>query len=132
MEDVVSTKVTNPAFALIGFGTLTILGHLAIIVGDLAYLAYLFLDDELDLETIPANHSFLIASFLGLIAGYVIVKGGRRLFDQEKAGWVYAASLVAIIPCCSGLPFCCVGAPIGFWVLAVMQDEVVRSVFDDE
>ena len=60
--------------------------------------------------------------------GAVIAYGGNCLRSGQNAPVVYAASIMAMIPCCSGV-CCCLGIPIGIWAIVTMQDEQVAAAF---
>lgn len=145
MNEEVAAKVGMPGLALAGFGGFALLSN---ILGLLVWfvsmgLSFVAVASTGDSDVIT---QFIIQSLFGIITGLlfpilslvgnsVIIFGGLRLRNAQSAGLVYAAAILALLPCCSGsvplcgIPCCCVGIWIAIWAIVVMQDEQVKSAF---
>ncbi|TNE84422.1 MAG: hypothetical protein EP330_29865 [Deltaproteobacteria bacterium] len=131
-------KVNMPGIALIVLGAVTILVSLGRLV-----LSLLSLIPQL-IETLDYGTDALIAFLIGaglsvvvqvinsgisIIVGGLVAFGGVKLRSLQSPALVYAGSVLAMIPCCSG-PCCCLGLPIGIWAIVTMQDEEVKAAFE--
>jgi len=58
----------------------------------------------------------------------VILMGGLKLRKLQSFGLCIAAAIIALVPCIS--PCCCIGLPVGIWVLVVMNSADVKPYFD--
>lgn len=131
MDDVVSEKVNTPGLALIVMGLLSLLTN----VGMLAWLGFttvtVLMAGDVDWTLFITSQGWqLVMTLLGVFTSFVIMLGGVRLRQQRGAGLVYFASIISMLPCCVGVPCCCIGLPIGGWVLSVMQDDQVKTAFE--
>lgn len=60
------------------------------------------------------------------VAGLIIF-GAARLRSLQSFPMVVTAAILAMVPCTS--PCCCVGLPVGIWVLVVLFKPEVKSAF---
>lgn len=147
MNEEVAAKVGMPGLALAAFGGVALLSNIFGLViwflqMGLAAVGVLSTGDS------DAIIQFIMSSLLTIVLGLVfpifslvgncvIVFGGLRLRNAQSAGLVYAAAILAMIPCCSGslslvlcsIPCCCFGFPIAIWAIVTMQDEQVKAAF---
>ena len=66
-------------------------------------------------------------SVLGLAISAFIIFASTKMKKLESYGMVMTATIVSMVPCIS--PCCCVGLPIGIWVLIVLCKPEVKSAF---
>jgi hypothetical protein len=64
---------------------------------------------------------------LGLAVSGFIIFASTKMKKLESYGMVMTATIVSMVPCIS--PCCCVGLPIGIWVLIVLCKPEVKSAF---
>ena len=70
-------------------------------------------------------------SLIGFAVSFIVIFAATRLRSLRSPGLVYAGAIVASLPCCMGVPCCCIGLPVGIWVIMTMQDEQVKSAFTE-
>lgn len=58
--------------------------------------------------------------------GILITAGAGCMLGRKLRGLAIAASIVAMLPCCSS---CCLGIPFGIWCLVVLANADVRETF---
>lgn len=74
------------------------------------------------------NPAFAIATnLIGLLVSALIIFASQKLRRLESFPLVVTATILAIIPCLS--PCCCIGLPIGIWVLVVIMKPDVKAAF---
>jgi hypothetical protein len=64
---------------------------------------------------------------VGIALSGLIIFASTKMRKLESYGLVMAATIIAMVPCIS--PCCCVGLPIGIWVLVVLNKPEVKSAF---
>jgi ABC-type glycerol-3-phosphate transport system permease component len=74
-------------------------------------------------------NTFLIAGGVGVVAALLAIVGGIGMLNLRFYGVAVLASILALIPCISGLGCCLVGQGIGIWALVVLMSEEVRQAF---
>lgn len=131
--------VSGPA---IGLMIASILGILTAIFGMLSGLLGFNNAAELDkLSQLPGqNQQFIqmiqsmsngpltiIQNIVGMALAGFILFGAIKMKRLESYGLCMAASILAVIPCCS--PCCCVSIPIGIWALIVLNKPEVKPFF---
>ena len=72
----------------------------------------------------------LVLPFLGLVVvgGLVVLFGGVKMLSLSGRGLAMTASILAMIPCFSGL-VCVIGIPIGIWSIIVLGNPDVRAAY---
>jgi len=66
-------------------------------------------------------------NIIGLgISGFIIF-ASTKMRRLESYGLVMTGTIISMVPCIS--PCCCVGLPIGIWVLVVLSKPEVKSAF---
>jgi hypothetical protein len=79
------------------------------------------------LEGMTGALGFVNAIFAAALST-VILMGGLKLRKLQSFGLCIAAAIIALVPCIS--PCCCIGLPVGIWVLVVMNSADVKPYFD--
>lgn len=69
----------------------------------------------------------VVGSFIQIAFSLFILFAAIKMKKLESYGLAIAASILALIPCCS--PCCCVGIPIGIWALVVLNKAEVKGYF---
>ncbi len=69
----------------------------------------------------------IISSLIGLVISGLVIFAAQKMRVLESFGLVVTATVLAAIPCTS--PCCCIGLPIGIWVLTVLFKPEVKSAF---
>lgn len=64
---------------------------------------------------------------LGLVVNTVIVLGGLKLLKLQTWGLGLAAAILIMLPC--GSFCCCIGLPIGIWLIILLNKTGVKSTF---
>jgi hypothetical protein len=121
MNERVQGKVENPGMALIAVGVLTCLSAF---VG----IAYGFYDGFVNETGLISLAQWGGLGLCQLAAGIVIALGGARLRSASGAGWVWAAVVVTLLPCCTWT-CCCFTGPAGIWAIIAMMDDAVKEAF---
>lgn len=67
------------------------------------------------------------SSIFGLAIAALIIVAGQKLRRLESFALVASGTILAMIPCLS--PCCCIGLPIGIWVLTVILKPDVKLAF---
>lgn len=133
-------RANLPGIALMVYGLLGVLGAVSSIasaaVQAVPRLAMAAFEHSSEVEI-----TFLIAGELcsmlwtmsGALVSVVIALAGLRLRQLTSPGLVYAGTILAMVPLCSGftpfipVPCCCLGLFVGMWVLVTLQDEDVKA-----
>lgn len=132
-------KVNGPAIGLIVVAMLGFLGNAwsafqALIArGKIPFAPPPGADPEFVRRTQELIDSFgtpltVFSILFGVAFNAIILMGGLKLRRLQSFGVVIAAAILSILPC--NCPACCVGIPIGIWVLVVMNSSEVRPYFD--
>jgi hypothetical protein len=69
----------------------------------------------------------IFLNLLGLAVSGFIIFASTKMRKLESYGLVMTATIISMVPCLS--PCCCVGLPIGIWVLVVLCKPEVKSSF---
>ena len=69
----------------------------------------------------------IVSSIISLAVSGLIIFAAQRLRALQSFALVVTAAILAMIPCTS--PCCCIGIPVGIWVLVVMYKPEVKSAF---
>jgi uncharacterized ion transporter superfamily protein YfcC len=64
-----------------------------------------------------------------LVAALVMIVGGIRMLQMKSYGLAVFASVLAAVPCLSGLACCGMGEIVGIWSIVVLLQNDVRSAF---
>jgi len=126
--------VSGPATALMIFGILLVLGALWGIASHLLGLnrgvdPAVMRDlppPFVEIIRITQGPLGLVMNVIGLLLGAFEILASTKLRKLESYGLVMTASILAMVPwsCC-----CCVGLPIGIWILVVLAKPEVKSAF---
>jgi hypothetical protein len=69
----------------------------------------------------------IFLNLLGLAVSGFIIFASVKMRKLESYGLVMAATIISMVPCLS--PCCCVGLPVGIWILVVLCKPEVKSSF---
>jgi len=137
MNEYVEEKVKGPGIALLVVGILTLLANLVGLLFRLIGSIASIIDGISNGYGMEFWGPFLgstgwqiLLSIIGFFTSFVIIMAGSRLRSLRSPGLIYAGAILAALPCCSSW-CCCVGLPIGVWVIVTMQDEQVKAAFTE-
>lgn len=124
------TKVQTPATALLVVGVIGVILGLLGALGSAVQVVMMVVNGGTD--ALMAGGVSMIGSVIGLFFtvlfnGFVIF-GAGKMKKLESYNLVMAASVVAALPCCSGI-CCLIGLPIGAWCIMTLMDEEVKAAF---
>ncbi len=69
----------------------------------------------------------LVVNFIALALAAFFIFASTKMKKLESYGLVVTATILSMIPCTSSC--CCVGLPVGIWVLVVLMKPEVKSAF---
>ncbi|MBX3746951.1 MAG: DUF4339 domain-containing protein [Verrucomicrobiae bacterium] len=69
----------------------------------------------------------VVSSLIGLAISGLMIYAAQKMQALESFGLVVAAAVLGMVPCTS--PCCCIGLPVGIWVLVVLFKPEVKSMF---
>lgn len=69
----------------------------------------------------------VIVNLFGLAISGLIIFASTKMRKLESYGLVMTATIISMLPCF--FPCCCVGLPIGIWILVVLCKPGVKSSF---
>jgi hypothetical protein len=69
----------------------------------------------------------LVLNIIGLALSAFFIFASVKMRKLESYGMVMAATIISMLPCLS--PCCCVGLPVGIWILIVLSKPEVKSAF---
>jgi hypothetical protein len=69
----------------------------------------------------------LVLNFIGLALSGFFIYAAIKMRKLESYGLVMTATILSMVPCVS--PCCCIGLPIGIWILVVLSKPEVKSAF---
>ncbi len=69
----------------------------------------------------------IITSILGIGISALIIFAAQKMRALQSYAMVVTGAVLAIVPCIS--PCCCIGIPVGIWVLVVVFKPEVKSMF---
>lgn len=136
MNEYAQEKVNGPGIALLVVGILGILGNLIGAIVQLISSMAQIIDAVSNGYGMEFWGPFLggtgwqiIMTIIGFFVSFIVLFAGLRLRSLRSPGLVYAGAIMASLPCCVGVPCCCLGLPIGVWAIVTMQDEQVKAAF---
>ena len=69
----------------------------------------------------------IVMSFLSIAISALIIYAGQKMRALQSYTLAVTGAILAIIPCIS--PCCCIGIPVGIWVLVVLFKPEVKAAF---
>lgn len=69
----------------------------------------------------------IVGSVINLGISVLLIIAGQKMRALESFPLVVTGAILAIVPCLS--PCCCIGIPVGIWVLVVLFKPEVKSAF---
>jgi hypothetical protein len=69
----------------------------------------------------------IVSGLLQLGVSGLLIFASQKLRALESFGLVVTATILAMVPCTS--PCCCLGLPVGIWILVVLFKPEVKSAF---
>jgi hypothetical protein len=69
----------------------------------------------------------LVRNIVGLAVSAFIIFASTKMRKLESRGLVMTATIFSMLPCLS--PCCCIGIPLGIWILIVLNKPEVKSAF---
>ena len=127
--------VQGPATALMVTGILCVVFSLVGLAGNLVGAPFQPPLDEMPPELRPLFEALqnmqgpaaIISALIGLGISVLIIFASQKLRVLQGFALVVTACILAMVPCTS--PCCCIGLPVGIWVLAVLFKPEVKSAF---
>lgn len=125
--------VNGPAIALMIVGILCILASIWGVVSNLLGLGGANANQAnlppqfqqyVKLMTGPVG---IALNFLGMAFGAFFIFASTKMKKLESFGLVMTATILSMLPCTSSC--CCIGLPIGIWILVVLNKPEVKSSF---
>jgi len=136
MNEYAQEKANGPGIALLVVGILGLIGNLlgAILqlVGSMGSIISAISNGygmEFWGPFIGSTGWSIAMTVVGFFVSFIVLFAGLRMRSLRSPGLVYAGSIMAALPCCVGLPCCCLGLPVGVWAIMTMQDEQVKAAF---
>ena len=122
--------VNGPATGLLIVGIISVLASVVGIISNLTGIGRSNQPMPPELERWVELMSGPMASVAGIIQiglGIFAIVAAGKMKRLESYGLVMTATILSMLPCTSGC--CCVGLPIGIWVLVVLSKPEVKSAF---
>lgn len=69
----------------------------------------------------------LVTNLIAILLGIFYIFASKKMRRLESYGLVMTATILSMLPCTSSC--CCVGLPIGIWILIVLAKSEVKSAF---
>lgn len=69
----------------------------------------------------------IVTSFLSIAISGLIMYAGQKMRQLQSYALAVTGAVLAIVPCIS--PCCCIGIPVGAWVLVVLFKPEVKAAF---
>jgi hypothetical protein len=69
----------------------------------------------------------IASSLVGIAVGAFLWIAAGKMARCQSYNLALAASIVAMVPCCS--PCCLIGLPVGIWALVVLSKPEVKAAF---
>jgi hypothetical protein len=69
----------------------------------------------------------LVLNIVGLAMSAFFIFASMKMRKLESYGMVMTATILSMLPCLS--PCCCVGLPVGIWILVVLSKPEVKTAF---
>lgn len=70
----------------------------------------------------------IVSSLIGLAISGLVIFAAQKMRMLESFALVVTATILAMVPCTS--PCCCIGIPVGIWVLVVLFKPEVKAAFN--
>lgn len=127
--------VQGPATALLVTGILCMIFALIGLVGNLMGATFQPPAGEIPPEMKPLFDMLaqmqgpmaIVSSLIGLAVSGLVVYAAQKLRNLESFALVVTGTVLAMVPCTS--PCCCIGLPVGIWVLTILFKPEVKSAF---
>lgn len=127
--------VQGPATALLITGILCVVFSLIGLAGNLLGAPFQPPLDELPPELRPMFEALqnmqgpaaIISTLIGLGISVLVIFAAQKLRLLQGFALVVTATILAMVPCTS--PCCCIGIPVGIWVLTVLFKPEVKAAF---
>lgn len=127
--------VQGPATALLITGILFVIFGIVGLIGNLMGAGFTRPPGDLPPELEPFLQMLeqmegpvaIISTLIGLAISGLTIFAAQKMRALEGFVLVVIATILAMFPCTS--PCCCLGLPIGIWVLAVLFKPEVKSAF---
>lgn len=131
----VREMVSGPATAMLVTGILCVILALVGLVGNLMGATFQPPPGEVPPEMKPffdmlaqmQGPMAIVSGLVGLAISVLIIFAAQKLRNLESFALVVTAAILAMVPCTS--PCCCIGLPVGIWVLVVLFKPEVKSAF---
>lgn len=129
------TLIQGPATALLITGILFVIFGVVGLIGNLMGAGFTRPPGDLPPELEPLFQMLeqmegpvaIISTLIGLAISGLTIFAAQKMRALEGFVLVVIATILAMFPCTS--PCCCIGIPIGIWVLAVLFKPEVKSAF---
>ncbi|MDB6020507.1 MAG: hypothetical protein JWQ04_364 [Pedosphaera sp.] len=72
----------------------------------------------------------VVFSLINLGVAIFIIFAALKMKNLENHAMAMVASILAIVPCITPCPCCCIGIPIGIWALIVLNKPEVKAYFN--
>ncbi len=69
----------------------------------------------------------IVTSILGIAISALIIFAAQKMRALQSYALVVTGAILAVVPCIS--PCCCIGIPVGVWVLVVLFKPEVKAMF---
>lgn len=127
--------VQGPATALLVTGILCVIFALMGLVGNFFGAGFRPPPGEIPPEMQPLIDMLnqmqgpmaVVSSLIGLAVSGLVIYAAQKLRALESFTLVVTGTILAMIPCTS--PCCCIGLPVGIWVLVILFKPEVKSAF---
>ena len=120
--------VQGPANALLVVGSFMILGNLYGLFNALTRSTPFQFGKDFPINLDPSWIQLIqtASSILGLALGGLVLFGALQMKKLENWGLALTASILSMIPCCSGV-CCIIGLPIGIWALTILNKAEIKQ-----
>lgn len=131
----VREMVAGPATALLVTGILCVILSLVGLVMNLTGAAFQPPPGEIppemkqffDMMQQMQGPVAIVSSILSIGVSALIIFAAQKMRALQGFALVVTAAILAIVPCIS--PCCCIGIPVGIWVLVVLYKPEVKAAF---
>jgi hypothetical protein len=133
--DLAHQKVMGPAIGLIVSGALDVvfglvclgMGLFALSVPNTPVPKNVTNPEAYELGRSTGKGGPLCLGMLSMVVGVPIIVGGTSMLQMHSYGFVFASSILAVIPCISSCFL--ISIPFGIWGLVVLNNPEVRAAF---
>lgn len=134
-DSLARSLVSGPATGLLVTGILCVILALIGLVGNLMGASFRPPAGEIPPEMQPffdmlermQGPMAIVSGLLQLAVSVLLIFSAQKLRNLQSFALVVTATILAMVPCTS--PCCCLGLPIGIWVLTVLFKPEVKSSF---